>query len=208
MKVWEVFERLKEKNVKVCIYPVGIVCGKFDLENYLLKDVILYPRLNSNEWNLGLPSSREDFEIFYPSLLEAFKSIHEAGVIHMDAYPSNIFWKKDSKDAVSIRIVDWDVASFSNEPLDFKIVERMQINCVTDFYWVDNTNTAKFEHDRWFLYVFSKLTDEDLELLSSQSLISVSALNSSFQGILKRIKSNIEECRSEFNKWKTSIFSS
>ena len=207
LKVWKIFERLKENKVEVCIYPVGIVCGKFDLENYLLKDVILYPKLNSNDWNLGLPSSREDFEIFYPSLLEAFKSIHDAGVIHMDAYPSNIFWKKDSKNTISIRIVDWDVASFFNEPLDSNIVERMQTRSVTDFYWVDNTTIAKFEHDLWFLYVFSKLTDEDLQLLS-QSSTSVLKLNSTFQGILRRIKSNVEEWRSEFNTWKTSIFSS
>jgi hypothetical protein len=36
--------------------------------------------------------------------------VHNAGVIHVDLYASNIMWSSDSDATVRVKIVDWDVS--------------------------------------------------------------------------------------------------
>lgn len=42
-------------------------------------------------------------------LKEAIEAIHEAGVVHLDLYTSNVMWRMEG-DELEMKIVDWDGA--------------------------------------------------------------------------------------------------
>eukprot|EP01040_Poterioochromonas_malhamensis_P014756 gene14756-16385_t len=79
---------------------------------------IIYRNLVKLGFVTGTPS-----RVKQPSIYEAFKTelkrviglIHNAGVIHVDFYSSNIMWKSHENEKIEIKIVDWDVSHCIDE---------------------------------------------------------------------------------------------
>lgn len=79
---------------------------------------IIYRNLVKLGFVTGTPS-----RVKQPSIYEAFKTelkrviglIHNAGVIHVDFYASNIMWKSHENEKIEIKIVDWDVSHCIDE---------------------------------------------------------------------------------------------
>jgi serine/threonine protein kinase len=71
---------------------------------------IIYRLLS--DYRCGTPNRIEDEEL-YQSFVQELKRIielvHEAGVIHVDLYASNVMWKQENG-KVLIKIIDWDAA--------------------------------------------------------------------------------------------------
>lgn len=220
---WTIFDRLKCNNVETAVYPIAISCGEFKMNqenSSLLQNSILFPRLHKkNGWLMGLPDEKEDFDSFFVSLCQAFHSFHKAGVIHMDAYPSNIFRKEISKGNYLIKILDWDVASFLDEPLDSNIILNMNKSEYINFYCIDplfSSSCAKREHDIWFLFIFSILTEDDLKELSIENYSSryndyngnlTKILNSKFKKMLIKLKDTMNDLNTRFETFRDTLIS-
>jgi serine/threonine protein kinase len=69
---------------------------------------LFFPDLSQDGFVIGAPTDHR-FPTYLKELKRAVDTIHGAGVVHLDLYPSNIMWKFDDSD-VKIRIIDWDVA--------------------------------------------------------------------------------------------------
>ncbi len=81
---------------------------------------------------MGVPPEAEDYKTFLLALETLVHRIHARRVVHMDMYPSNILWAKvDGK--MKVRIIDWDAASFMNQPLP----EKMQNQLKSDQFYKD-----------------------------------------------------------------------
>ena len=77
---------------------------------------LIYRDLTTIGYRIGTPSrSSEEYTLFYNKFAEAVAAIKQAGVVHLDLYPSNILWKIDYGVA-DVKIIDWDVSHllFSN----------------------------------------------------------------------------------------------
>ena len=75
-------------------------------------------------YRIGFPKDQSKAKAFVVAIEEACKSIHDAGVVHMDLYPSNIMWKEvenlntdDETGTIVVKIIDWDAAHAKGERL-------------------------------------------------------------------------------------------
>jgi hypothetical protein len=55
---------------------------------------------------------------FLEDFLQVLGAVHEAGVVHMDLYVSNVFWRKLQTGGYEFRIIDWDAAMCRNDRLN------------------------------------------------------------------------------------------
>jgi hypothetical protein len=88
---------------------------------------IVFKKLNTAVWKIGIPSDK-NLRGHYLELLEcALKSIHKAGVVHLDIYPSNIMWRVHPMDPTKImlKVIDWDSVHYSNEHLSAMVRNRL-----------------------------------------------------------------------------------
>lgn len=97
---------------------------------------IVFPKLPSSEYSIGLPSCVHLQASLLVELSKALTAFHSAGIVHLDFYPSNLMWRKVSDNAVQLKVVDWDSAHFISEPLRGTTLERLQgrRNNVRDAY--------------------------------------------------------------------------
>jgi serine/threonine protein kinase len=82
---------------------------------------IIYEDLSSLGYRIGTPNrvkDEESYQRFLMALRYAVNTVHSAGVLHCDLYPSNFMWRcnddvglgTDTEAAFSIKIIDWDCA--------------------------------------------------------------------------------------------------
>jgi hypothetical protein len=78
---------------------------------------LIYRDLVAEGFQIGAPDRITDGDMF-AKFVTAFKSavasVHEAGVIHVDLYLSNVMWRVVG-DAVEIKLIDWDAAHCLDE---------------------------------------------------------------------------------------------
>jgi serine/threonine protein kinase len=104
------------------VFPI-CVRGYNDDPSY---SCIVFPRLGE-EYQIGLPETRGDRVEFFAKLRSAVRAFHEAGVVHLDFYLSNIMWRK-GPDGIRIKVIDWDPAHFLEEKLFASARERLDKN--------------------------------------------------------------------------------
>jgi hypothetical protein len=69
-------------------------------------------------YRIGLPSTREQRAAFLDALEQTIRWLHDAGVVHLDLFLSNIMWKPAADGTgVLIKLIDWDSVHFLNESL-------------------------------------------------------------------------------------------
>jgi hypothetical protein len=88
---------------------------------------IVFPRLGE-EYRIGLPETRGDRVELFAKLRSAVQAFHEAGVVHLDLFLSNILWRKGPEGGIHIKVIDWDPAHFLGEDLFASARERLYDN--------------------------------------------------------------------------------
>ena len=69
--------------------------------------VLIYENVASQGFVMGVPHNDDDADVFVDTLKTFVTQLHNAGVWHLDLYPSNLFWRAHDK---CLRVVDWDAA--------------------------------------------------------------------------------------------------
>lgn len=77
---------------------------------------LIFRDIRQDGYRMGTPPRHDSdlYQRYLSALREAVSQIHNAGVVHLDLYPSNIFWKAE-ENAVTIKVIDWDVAHLLTE---------------------------------------------------------------------------------------------
>jgi serine/threonine protein kinase len=95
----------KLKDVNEAVKPLG--CAQ--LTQKATQTALIFPRVDSR-YQLGVPSDERQFVLYIQKLKEVIKKIHAAAVVHIDLYPSNIFWAFEENN-ITIQLIDWDSAT-------------------------------------------------------------------------------------------------
>ena len=91
------------------LFPICITSVKVKKSAY--SDLcIVFPNLSSDParfFRVGIPKVEDDKLLYIAELEKGMTAIHNAGLVHMDFYPSNIMWFKNSKEnRIEIKIID------------------------------------------------------------------------------------------------------
>jgi hypothetical protein len=123
---------------------------------------IIYNDLTKEGFQIGAPDRSDDedvFQAYRKQLIYAVECIHNAGVIHVDLYLSNVMWRKqDGGDGVDIKIIDWDVAHCLNES---EFVPSVQSR-LEDYLGARNVHFG-ISHDLLYLSPLSLDKDEYID---------------------------------------------
>jgi hypothetical protein len=167
LNMYQVFQRLHDKGVDVGVLPVAVLSGKLNEAAYMCDDQLIFPRLSS-DFVMGVPADKQDFDDYLQELVVTYHRMHNAGVVHLDGYPSNLLWKRDSDGKIVIRFVDFDVATFLNSNFDVGIQKMLEsVNFKGEFYyWGGDSQVARVQHDAWFVYMYSQMTSEERQVSS------------------------------------------
>jgi len=106
---------------KLVVFPICV--REFEDEPH--ETMIVFPKLGK-EYKIGLPDSAQLRISFVEKLDIAMALIHQAGVVHMDLYLSNIMWRELSESEVQLKIIDWDAAHFTHESLTTQTQQRLR----------------------------------------------------------------------------------
>jgi hypothetical protein len=150
---WKVYQKLED--VDEAVKPLAFSNLK-EKEKVETKELI-FPMLT--DFKMGVPSNDAEFNLFVENLKVAIRNIHGCGIVHIDLYPSNILWKFDDEN-VTIRIVDWDVATVIGDKFPPAILKRRDTTEVSQYYYIP-AERAEVRCDYWFLYILSKLTGDE-----------------------------------------------
>ena len=107
-------------------YVLFPICVRIVDEN-IRNGAIVFPKLNEDEWKIGLPCNESQRNDFFVKLEAIMEKIHEAGIVHYDYYLSNFMWKVDSNDSnkICLKIIDWDSAHLTSEFLSTNVTQRL-----------------------------------------------------------------------------------
>lgn len=84
---------------------------------------IVFPKLS--DFRIGLPDTPELRALFLDELRTAMFHFHEAGVVHLDMYLSNIMWKQVDG-GIAVKVIDWDSGHFIDEPMLWDARSRLE----------------------------------------------------------------------------------
>ena len=171
---WKIFEALKD--IPQVVHPVGMAKLKFDDDD---QDVLISPF--QRDFKMGVPSDARLVQLFLTALKHALDRIHAAGVVHVDLYPSNVLWKLQG-DEMLIRIIDWDAATFLGEDFTHTMSARLVKVDVAQYYYA-SSKTAQKACDYWFLYIMSRLNDDERRQMNGD----VSSVNEAYMNAVDRL---------------------
>lgn len=113
---------------------------------------IIYRDLTKLGFRIGAPNRIENedlFDLYATALTAAVESIHNAGVIHVDLYLSNVMWLHNAEAGLmEIKLIDWDASHCLDEG---KFTDN--IETALNAYLGDEHVNFGPEHDRLYLKV-------------------------------------------------------
>ncbi len=122
---------------------------------------LIYRNLRNYGYKIGAPNRITEepvFNAYRNQLRKAVTAIHEAGVIHVDLYASNIMYRSsgvvDDDIKVDIKIIDWDCAHCLSEG---KYAEEVKQRL--EAYWGKNNAPFGIMHDMRYVDVYFKDID-------------------------------------------------
>ncbi len=196
LRLWEVYDALD--GIEEAVKPVALLTGKLEESNYLVNDSIVFPKLQG--YRMGVPLTEDHFQVYLSAVKRTFKKFHAAGVVHVDAYTSNIMWRINEEGAFDIRVVDWDAASFIGEEMEVNIWNEMRRETFTCYSWAPPTNKACFEIDAWHIFILSHLNETERRTLH-ESGESVLKVNVCYKNAIERIRSGLDDVSATFAEW-------
>jgi serine/threonine protein kinase len=140
---------------------------------------LVYRDITFDGFLMGTPPRSDDvvFDRYIHALAGAVTEVHKAGVVHLDLYPSNIFWKSD-EGVVEVRLIDWDVAHQISErelPQGIESANRAGHS--------RKSSHLSFAHDLSMLEVLSS-TSRDSPFWASLNGVSKSDMDDAFFSML------------------------
>ncbi len=99
-------------------FPLSIRTPDDDAENGCRYYELYYRNLSAEGYKIGAPNRFIDpvvFDSYRQEYRKSIETIHSAGVIHGDLYLSNVMYKVQEDNSVSIKIIDWDAAHCLSE---------------------------------------------------------------------------------------------
>lgn len=106
------YEHAEARNVVV--FPLAVRSPDDDADGKTAETSyrLVYPDMTLQGFRIGTPPHTDTakFNAFLLAVRSGLKSIHNAGVVHLDLYPSNIMWKETEGGEFAIQFIDWDVA--------------------------------------------------------------------------------------------------
>jgi hypothetical protein len=86
---------------------------------------LVFENLSQSGWKIGVPIDKNLREKYFQNLKWSIDLLHHCGVVHMDLYPSNIFWKATDNGEVLVKLIDFDASVFITEPLSRELTYRL-----------------------------------------------------------------------------------
>ncbi len=123
LHLFKIFSRL-HKDPVCKSYVVFPLCVR-EYEDNPKETEILFPNLIQYGYKIGLPRDANQRQQYLSELRKAVVAFHNVGVAHIDLYLSNIMWKVKEDGNFSLKVIDWDVAHFLEEPLSPLTIERL-----------------------------------------------------------------------------------
>ena len=206
LSLYKIYQRLSDYRYEEAVLPVAVRSGVLDERQYLSNDCLLFPML-PDEFRMGMPLDDGDFQDYLDALTLAYKRMHSCGVIHLDGYPSNILWKKDSPGVIVIRFVDFDVASFIGCKFDRGIGELLEsLDTSRKHYYWHESDVASEKHDAWFVYLYSQMTQDERKASSqAANKNDEAAVVTSYWNLVRRLNGLYDQNKrnmvDEFNGW-------
>ena len=115
---------------------------------------LIYRDLSKLGYSTGTPdrtTSPDLYNAFVSDLKRVLLLVHQAGVIHVDLYASNIMWKV-VEHRICIKIVDWDIAHCLHEGRFAPKIEA----ALKDRIYDRGEVTFGIEHDNRYLAVYDQ----------------------------------------------------
>lgn len=194
--IWQIYEHLS--GVAEAVLPLA--CANLKPVDSKIDKVIIYPKLEK-QFAMGVPSDKDLYQKYLKQLGEAIAKIHQAGVIHVDMYPSNILWRFWDNQMV-LRIIDWDASTLMGD----SFTETMELRLTKDeneaYYW-KSKGEAEPKCDYWFLFILSHLTDEERESMNGED---PSDVNFVYKSSVERQQVADPHLRETFVQWYVSEF--
>lgn len=111
---------------QVTVFPLCVISpGSNESTGGVRSSVsLVYPDISKDGFQVGVPDHCSNTFLQYVTAVEeAVKAVHEAGVVHMDLYVSNIMHRVRADGAVEIKFVDWDVAHLIGERICDQVLQ-------------------------------------------------------------------------------------
>jgi serine/threonine protein kinase len=100
-----------QKCRKFVVFPICVRGYEEDIS----ESGIVFPKMIG--YHIGYHEEENLRLLYFVQLRTAIECIHQAGVVHLDLFPSNIMWKVDEQnDGIVLKIIDWDSAHFIHNP--------------------------------------------------------------------------------------------
>jgi serine/threonine protein kinase len=147
--LWDIFEALSA--VEGVEKPLGFGEIKFAGQTST-EGAIVFNNIMQAGYVMGVPPDQSEYSAFLLALETLMHQIHACGVVHMDLYPSNILWARVDGQ-IKVRIIDWDAASFMNQPLPRKMQDRLKAKS----FYKDRESLPSPKFDAWHLFMLSGL---------------------------------------------------
>ena len=190
--LWQIFEA--PKDVEEAVKPFGYAKT---LKGQQSAECLIFSKLDAT-FRMGVPQDKILFDGYLIALSNVVKRQHRARVVHVDLYPSNILWK-DVDDSLIIRIIDWDAATFIGDAFTAKIGNVFLSEEKKNYYWKPSL-CAEPKCDAWFVYILSRLNEQERMQMQSNDNVVNRAYQSAVERLLKDAGSR-EALHDEFEIW-------
>ena len=123
-----VMSRLQASDARsVVVAPLTVVTECPNASGRRSSAALVFPNLSLEQYRIGMPESDSECDELIAAFKEALRRVHEAGVVHLDFYPSNIMWCRRQFD-ISVRIIDWDQSYSLGAALSQRSREKISAN--------------------------------------------------------------------------------
>ena len=132
------------------------------------------------------------------------KRVHNAGICHMDTYPSNILWTINDGE-IKVKLIDWDVSLYKGEDIPPNIKRSMKESLYQDYYWSNkdtNDSVADTRYDAWYVYVCENMNVTEREKSLQHAIHKdISNVNLNYIRSVQRMKKENNNFVKEFQSW-------
>jgi hypothetical protein len=106
-------------------------------------------------FRIGMPDNQELCKRVALAVRAAAEAVHNAGVVHLDLYLSNVMWRQNAANTtIEVKIVDWDTCHRVDEPISDTAVSILQ-NGSRSHLVGDDCKTSK-ALDLWFCDILER----------------------------------------------------
>ena len=184
--LWDIFEALTGLDGVVMPLGYGELPG---INQSGENENLVFKNLFHEGFVLGVPIEERLYKKFCEALKSLVNQIHARNVIHVDLYPSNIFWSNQDED-MKVRIIDWDSATFRGDPFPQSMLERLE-KYPSRSYCTKPSATA--ENDAWHVFILSSLEERQRGMLQGTQAADAGKVNEGYLNCISEMMAQTNE---------------